>query len=162
MINVITVEYNEKLVKNVSELNSRKSRRWLKKEILAVTGEVGEELRRMIVQNASGPPGPNVVTGAYRASWQVSEPAVMDHKRSGFLGLFGESQYQFGVSVSTDAPQANRLEYGFYGADSMGRVYRQAPLPHVRPAVHDIQPIFGDAVNVAVERILARVVQDAG
>lgn len=36
--------------------------------------------------------------------------------------------------VGTDAPQARRLEYGFAGPDSLGRVYHQPPRPHWRPA----------------------------
>jgi len=35
--------------------------------------------------------------------------------------------------VGTDAPYARRLEYGFSGADSLGRVYHQAPDPRWRP-----------------------------
>lgn len=39
------------------------------------------------------------------------------------------------VYVDTkDVPYAMRIEYGFIGADSLGRVYNQAPRPFMRPA----------------------------
>jgi hypothetical protein len=33
-----------------------------------------------------------------------------------------------------DPPYARRIEYGFFGADSLGRVYHQAAEPYMRPA----------------------------
>jgi len=36
--------------------------------------------------------------------------------------------------VGTDQPQARRLEKGFVGRDSLGRLYNQAPQPRWRPA----------------------------
>jgi len=39
------------------------------------------------------------------------------------------------VLVGTDLPYAKRLEFGFVGTDSLGRVYNQAPRPHFRPAL---------------------------
>jgi len=35
--------------------------------------------------------------------------------------------------VGTDLKYARRLEYGFVGADKIGRVYNQAPHPYFRP-----------------------------
>lgn len=40
-----------------------------------------------------------------------------------------------GVEVGTDVPYARRIEYGFSGADKLGRVYHQEPQPFLRPAV---------------------------
>jgi hypothetical protein len=70
-----------------------------------------------IKTNASGRPGPNVVTGAYRDSIRVVE--------------VGETSLAFG----SDAPQAWRLEKGFVGMDSLGREYAQPPYPHFGPAI---------------------------
>lgn len=39
------------------------------------------------------------------------------------------------IAVFTEHPAAHRLEYGFVGADSLGRVYAQEPRPHWRPAI---------------------------
>lgn len=39
------------------------------------------------------------------------------------------------VSVGTNVEYAARLEFGFAGADSLGRVYNQQPRPYLRPAL---------------------------
>lgn len=38
------------------------------------------------------------------------------------------------ATVSTSAPEAHRLEYGFVGVDALGRHVEQPPRPHFRPA----------------------------
>lgn len=49
--------------------------------------------------------------------------------------------------VGSDVPYQPRLELGFVGADSLGRVYHQAPRPAFRPALTlqqaNIRKIFG-------------------
>lgn len=80
-----------------------------------------------IRRNASGRPGPNVITGDYRRSWGVT-----------FVGGFDESTAEIG----TDAPQFRRLEYGFHGVDSLGRHYDQPPYPHLGPAIDYITPLW--------------------
>lgn len=77
-----------------------------------------------IRQNASGRPGPNVITGRYRASW-----------RSETRGIPNGAE----CTIGTDAPQGRRLEFGFVGPDSLGRVYNQPPFPHVQPALGFIE-----------------------
>jgi hypothetical protein len=90
-----------------------------------------EELNNTMVQfsvdllssakrHASGRPGPNVVTGAYVANMRV-------------MLVMGREYRQ--AMVANSSPQARRLEYGFYGTDSLGRVYHQGPFPHMRPAL---------------------------
>jgi len=37
--------------------------------------------------------------------------------------------------VGTDLPYGKRLEFGFVGPDSLGRIFNQAPRPHFRPAL---------------------------
>ncbi|WP_180685917.1 HK97 gp10 family phage protein [Streptomyces gossypiisoli] len=88
-------------------------------------------LRVRIQRNASGRPGPRVVTGQYRASWDVR---------------MGTGGGQVTAEVFSDAPQARRLEYGFVGVDSLGRHYRQPPYPHVEPAFRQTQPGFLQAL----------------
>ena len=88
-------------------------------------------LRVRIQRNASGRPGPNVITGKYRASWDV-------RMRTGGGMVTAE--------VFSDAPQARRLEYGFVGVDSLGRHYRQPPFPHVEPAFRRTEPEFLQAL----------------
>lgn len=45
-----------------------------------------------------------------------------------------------GQSVGSDAPNIHRLEAGFHGADSLGRVYDQAGNPALGPAFDRIVP----------------------
>lgn len=85
-------------------------------------------LETKIKANASGRPGPRVITGNYRRSWT-----------STFAGGVG--------TVGTNAPQARRLEYGFVGPDSLGRMFNQPPYPHVGPAVTVIEPMFFRAIG---------------
>lgn len=79
-------------------------------------------------------PGPNRATGEYIVSWEVGRVGAR------------------GWMVSTDAPQANRLEYGFHGVDSLGRSYSQRAYPHVGPAADAAEA----ALNAGVEAVLDR------
>ncbi|MEU6475332.1 HK97 gp10 family phage protein [Streptomyces sp. NPDC047017] len=92
-------------------------------------------LETAIKANASGRPGPNAPTGDYRRSWT--------HE-------FSTSGMTVEAVVGTNKPQGRRLEYGFVGADSLGRIYNQPPFPHVGPAVEQIRPAFLAAVGAAV------------
>jgi hypothetical protein len=95
--------------------------------------------RALIQQNASGRPGPNIITGAYRSSWRIEPFAVPDGG---------------GAEVGTDKPQGRRLEYGFYDmTDSIGRHYFQPPFPHVQPAVNDLSDQYQQAFREALDRI---------
>lgn len=89
--------------------------------------------------NASGRPGPNVITGAYRNSWQTNARRL---------------PYGAICTLGTDAPQGRRLEFGFVGADSLGRVYNQPPFPHVQPALPFIQDTLMASMRIAVAEVL--------
>lgn len=89
--------------------------------------------------NASGRPGPNVITGAYRNSWQT-------HTR--------HIPYGAVCTIGTDAPQGRRLEYGFVGTDSLGRSYNQPPFPHVEPAIPGIGAMLLAQMRFAVAEVL--------
>lgn len=120
------------------------------REVAGVVAMAGAQLLTTIRENAStgyhkhgAPhtpgtgPGPNVATGDYRRSWNMRTGAT----------LTGPT-----AVVSTQAPQAARLEYGFSGADSLGRVYNQPAYPHVRPAVEKIRPVLETALRMAVAK----------
>jgi hypothetical protein len=101
---------------------------------------VAELGRGMIRRNASGRPGPNIITGQYRASWQtVTQPLP----------------YGALCTIGTDAPQGRRLEWGFTGIDSIGRYYDQPPFPHVGQAVPRIEMALRDAMRDAVAEVLS-------
>jgi hypothetical protein len=100
------------------------------------TGVLGQAKIR---GNASGRPGPNVITGAYRNSWR----AVTRRLPYGAICTLG-----------TDAPQGRRLELGFVGIDSLGRHYNQPPFPHVQPALPGIQSDLMSNMRLAVSEVL--------
>jgi len=90
-------------------------------------------------------PGPNVATGDYRRSISLEfSSGTLDGERA----VQGD--------VYTNSVQGNRLEYGFVGVDSAGRVYKQPPYPHWKPAADTIEPKFQTTVRTAVETVLAR------
>lgn len=91
--------------------------------------------------------GPRVVTGNYRRSIQVNHERVGDTYVS---------------VISTNAPYARRLEYGFRGADSRGRVYNQRPRPHWQPVVDKQQEFFKQAVATAIRKVLYGPVKKKG
>ncbi|WP_432034427.1 HK97 gp10 family phage protein [Streptomyces antibioticus] len=96
-------------------------------EVTGVVRHYAMLLETRIKAKASGRPGPNAPTGDYRRSWthEVSSDGV-----------------SVTAVVGTNRPQARRLEFGFVGQDSLGRVYNQPPFPHVGPAVEEIRPLF--------------------
>lgn len=100
------------------------------------TGTLGQARIR---GNASGRPGPNVITGAYRNSWQAHTHRI-PHGAMCTLG--------------TDAPQGRRLEFGFVGIDSLGRHYAQPPFPHVQPALPFIEAMLMAQMRFAVAEVL--------
>jgi hypothetical protein len=100
---------------------------------------VGELGRAQIRGHASGRPGPNVITGDYRNSWQVVNRRL---------------PYGAQCTIGTDRPQGRRLEFGFVGTDSLGRTYAQPPFPHVQPSLPAITAALRMGMRSAVEEIL--------
>jgi hypothetical protein len=103
---------------------------------VAHTGELG--LAR-IRGGASGRPGPNVITGAYRNSWRAVTTAIPNGAQ---------------CTIGTNAPQGRRLEFGFVGADSLGRIYNQPPFPHVQPALDYIGQTLQSELRLALTEVL--------
>lgn len=91
-----------------------------------ITADLPGTVRNASVE-AMGDVLANIQTGApdddgtYRASWSLRTT-------------------DDGAEVSTDAEQAARLEFGYFGTDSKGRAYKQDEQPHVRPAVAAVKP----------------------
>ena len=65
------------------------------------------------------------------------------------------------VIVGNDQPQGHRLEFGFVGADKLGRIYNQAPRPHLRPALDENKKPALQEFRGAVADIIARRVARA-
>lgn len=99
-----------------------------------ITQRYAEDFVNAVKRNASGRPGPNIVSGEYVGS----------------IKKFTEGPYQAGAETSS--PYAMRLEYGFIGTDSLGRHYQQPPLPHWRPAMDEVGTRYLKAMQDAVRR----------
>lgn len=104
-------------------------------------GQIVGYAESQIRGNASGRPGPRVITGDYRRSINGRIAEV------GPGGVVGE--------IGTNAAQARRLEYGFFGPDSLGRQYRQPPYPHFQPALGDIARFAEERAAAALRGELA-------
>ena len=107
--------------------------------VYTVTQKYGQLLHANVVRRASlprtGPPGPRIQTGNYVRSINLRTRAV---------GGGAEA------SVGTNAPQARRLEYGFSGADSLGRNYNQPPYAHWHPALDEVGPAYQAAIAAMI------------
>ena len=90
--------------------------------------------------NASGRPGPRVITSDFRRS------IVGQAARVGGGTIAGQ--------IGTNAPQARRLEYGFVGPDRLGRVYNQPPYPYIEPSVPAVTTLIVSEVRAAVGKAL--------
>lgn len=97
-------------------------------------GEAQEVLMSEVRNNASGRPGPQVVTGSYVNSFTSK---IEDNT----------------LTLNNSSPQTRRLEYGFYGTDSLGRVYNQPPFPHIRPAIRSAAVALKQALRNNTSRI---------
>lgn len=107
-------------------------------ELVATVAEVDEKARLLVVRqstilqgnikrHATGRPGPNMITGNFN--------------RSIYRQVLSAGTGHIAV-VGSNAPQAWRLEMGFHGADSLGRVYDQPPYPSFGPGFDDTVPGF--------------------
>lgn len=81
----------------------------------------GALLLMRLIRNASGHPGPQIVSGDYIDSFHVD--------------YVGSNQWQARLRAYNTQPYSDRLEFGFTGVDSKGRYYDQPPFPHFGPAI---------------------------
>ncbi len=61
------------------------------------------------------------------------------------------------VGITVGAPQGFRLEYGFHGADSLGRVYDEAAEPYAGPALDANADKVMELMERAIERTWIRI-----
>lgn len=102
-----------------------------------VVESYGQRMETRVKAKASGRPGPNAPTGDYRR--HIAHHTVFEGPEvAGYCG--------------TNKPQGRRLELGFVGPDSEGRVFPFRPYPHFGPAWDEIMPTFPDDVADAVMR----------
>lgn len=91
------------------------------------TGLLLTQVKRNANLPASGPPGPRQISGDYNRS------ITREYEDAGTA---------FTGSVGTNADQGRRLEFGFFGTDSLGRNYHQPAYAHFRPAADTIEPQY--------------------
>jgi hypothetical protein len=114
----------------------------LEAEIIRVTRNAGQRLLTAVRSHASGGQGPEIQSGEYRGSWRME---------------FRSNAKGYAVAtVGTDSPQGYRLEMGFQGTDSLGRVFDQQPNPHVEPATAEVREVFVGQVARAVDAWAAK------
>jgi hypothetical protein len=89
--------------------------------------EAAAEIERQAKMNASGRPGPDVVTGTLRRS--ISTTAIKP------WGLMG-----WEAGIGPTVIYGRRIELGFHGADSRGRHFDQPGYPYMRPAFQSVGP----------------------
>ena len=84
-------------------------------------GRAGAEVVKVAQENASGDPGPEVVTGTLRRGIRMTPV-----HRAGPIGW----QTEVGPTVI----YSRRIDLGFKGEDALGRIYSQEPKPYFTPA----------------------------
>ena len=87
---------------------------------------------------------------AYEADVKAGAPVDTGHYRADTIYVKQDGD---GYIVGTWGPQGARLEFGFNGADSRGRVYHQREQPHWRPPLEDNLDRYRD--------IIVRIVNEA-
>src|SRR5258708_5251694 len=98
-------------------------------EARAAVAEVAGLLEKTAKQEASGRPGPNVVTGTLRRSI-VHDP----------ITPWGVGGWQ--TKVGPTVIYGRRIELGFHGADSLGRAYNHHGYSYFGPAYARVTPMI--------------------
>ncbi len=110
--------------------------KWARQRSLGLAYQFGKALIEQARQNASGRPGPEVVSGRYIDS---------------FSSELYEGPLWTGVHVGTDRPYGMRLEYGFDGTDALGREVHAPPFPHWGPAADVVGAQFMDSMELLAD-----------
>ena len=97
---------------------------------VGAAGLVGETKAKA---NASGRPGPRAITGRLRGS--INSQLVVSNPLTPK------------AVVGSNVEYARRIEKGFVGQDSKGRVYDQPAYPYLLPALEDAENGLVEALN---------------
>ncbi len=96
-------------------------------EARAAVAEAAGEVEKQAKLNASGRPGPNVITGTLRRS--------IKHDPITPWGVRG-----WQTQVGPTAVYGRRVELGFHGTDSLGRHFNQPGYPYFTPSWNMVAP----------------------
>lgn len=129
----------------------------------------GEDLAKAFAQLADDIKGPALEAATRAAALpvlnqvRITEPEggrtpykTGTYRRGFHMETVEKTPERCTVIVGNDQPQGPRLEFGFVGADSLGRVYNQAPRPHLRPALDENRGAAVEEFRGAVADIIAR------
>lgn len=89
--------------------------------------ELAGELETLAKENASGRPGPNVISGHLRGGIKVAP----------IIKVAGHWETQVGPTMI----YSRRVELGFKGTDAMGRTYDQPGYPYFIPAYVEVSAL---------------------
>jgi hypothetical protein len=103
---------------------------------VTITTHFGLLMQTRVRANASGRPGPRRQTGDYVRTITEETTVTPDGGVSSIVG--------------TNAVQGWRLEAGFAGEDSLGRLYDQPAFPHFEPAYEQTVPEYLEALGALV------------
>jgi hypothetical protein len=109
---------------------------------ISAAGAVAVKKAGLAVQ-AAGMSLTKVLSGTLRRSWVTETVAASP------LGVYA-------VKVGPTMVYARRIELGFKGADSLGRVYNQAPSPYVKPAYDRTMPRIRPLVIAEIANAIRR------
>ena len=62
------------------------------------------------------------------------------------------------IDIGTDVDYARRVEYGFVGPDSLGRVYNQRAQPYLRPALDENEDAIVKEIGTVLKMQIMRAV----
>ncbi len=78
------------------------------------------------------------------------------YRRSFHMETVEKTETRCTVEIGTDSPYGARLEYGFVGPDSLGRVFNQPARPHVRPAFDENVEASTTEFKAAVDAVVTK------
>lgn len=109
--------------------------------------------------------GGNKIVEQTKANLTANGSVKSGALRDSYHAEHGESGPDYAEILvgSSGVPYAWRVEFGFSGADSLGRVYNQAAKPAFRPAIDEHQAeIVSAVVDTAREQVAEALISQVG
>ncbi len=120
----------------------------------AVTRDYGLRLQTGVRANMSGRSGVIYPGDEYGPGGEIGPRAQTGDLRRSVALSHTVTPNLIASTAASDAPQAARLEHGFVGVDSLGRVYDQPPYPAWRPALAVLAEPYRDAIGETVVKAM--------
>ncbi len=95
--------------------------------------------------------GVDEAAGLFEAEAKQNSPVLTGANRDSIATeIVTDEVEKQGRSIAPHMPYSARLEFGFVGTDSLGRVYNQAARPYIRPAFDTQQAAAREAITSGV------------